>query len=205
MKSSLTLWCAVGAALLIMGVGTIAADRDLTVSTKLIPYDETPATINSTGSGEFRARISGNGTTIDYEETFRDLSSTVTQSHIHFGRPALTGGVVLFLCYNPALITAPAGVPVPPICPTTSPATVTGTLTEANVIAVPAQGIDAGADGFAEMIKAIKNGATYVNVHSVLHPGGEIRGRLGGRNRKGDEEHNHDGDDGHDHGGHEGH
>jgi CHRD domain-containing protein len=93
----------------------------------------------------------------------------------------------------------------PPICLTTSAATITGTLAEANVIAVPAQGIDAGADGFSEMIKAIRNGAAYVNVHSALHPTGEIRGRLGDGNSKGDEGHNHDGDDGHDHGGHEGH
>jgi hypothetical protein len=76
----------------------------------------------------------------------------------------VTGRVVLFLCYNPAApitspITAPAGVPTPPLCPTTSPASVTGTLTEANVIALPGQGIDPGAAGLAEMIKAIKNGA----------------------------------------------
>src|ERR1700692_4953425 len=197
MKSSITTRCAIGATFLIIVMGSVAADKEMTLRTKLVPYNETPSTINSTGSGEFKATISADGTTIDYEETFQDLSSTVTQSHIHFGRPALTGGIVLFLCYNPALITAPAGVPTPPICPTTSPATVTGTLTEANVIGVPGQGIDPGAAGFSEMIKAIKNGATYVNVHSVLHPSGEIRGRLGGRNSKGDEEH--------DHGEHEGH
>ena len=196
--------CAIGAAFLIMVIGSVAADKDLTVRTKLVPYNETSLTINSTGSGEFKATISADGTTIDYEETFRDLSSTVTQSHIHFGRPGLTGGVVLFLCYNPALITAPAGVPTPPICPTTSPATVTGTLTQANVIAVPGQGIDAGAAGFAEMIKAIKNGAAYVNVHSHLYPTGEIRGRLDG-NRKEDKRRNHDEAEGHDHDGHEGH
>lgn len=205
MKSSVTTRCAMGAAFLIIVMGSVAADKDMTVRTKLVPYNETPSTINSTGHGEFKATISADGTTIDYEETFQDLSSTVTQSHIHFGRPALTGGVVLFLCYNPALITAPAGVPTPPICPTTSPATVTGTLTQANVIAVPAQGIDAGAAGFAEMIKAIKNGAAYVNVHSTLHPSGEIRGRLGGGNRKEDKGLNHDDAKGHDHDGHEGH
>jgi hypothetical protein len=209
MKSSITLRCALGAALLIMVVGSVAADKDMTVETKLIPYNETPSTINSTASGEFEAKISADETTIDYEETFQDLSSTVTQSHIHFGRPGLSGGVVLFLCYNPAApitppITAPAGVPTPPLCPTTSPATVTGTLTEANVIAVPGQGIDSGAAGFAEMIKAIKNGAAYVNVHSVLHPSGEIRGRLDSRNRRGVDEHNHDEGEGHDHG-HDGH
>jgi hypothetical protein len=147
MKSSNTLRSTVVTALLVMVIGSVAADKDMTVSTKLIPYDETPATINSTGTGEFKAKISTDGTVIDYEETFRDLSSTVTQSHIHFGRPGLSGGVVLFLCYNPAApitppITAPAGVPTPPLCPTTSPATVTGTLTEANVIAVPGQGIE---------------------------------------------------------------
>src|SRR5580704_7559990 len=121
MKSSITLRCAIGAALLIMVIGSVAADKDITVRTKLIPYNETPSTINSTGSGEFKATISADGTTIDYEETFRDLSSTVTQSHIHFGRPALTGGVVLFLCTN---LTPPTGVPKPQACPTASPATI---------------------------------------------------------------------------------
>jgi hypothetical protein len=205
MESSIKLRCAVGVALLIMVVGSVAADKDTTIRTKLSPYNETPSTLNTTGSGEFKATISADGTTIDYVETFRDLSSTVTQSHIHFGRPGLNGGVVLFLCYNPAppaSIAAPANVPTPPICPTASPATVTGTLTQANVIPLSGQGIDAGAAGFAEMIKAIKNGAAYVNVHSTLHPGGEIRGRLGGGNRKEDERDDHEGHDG---GGHEGH
>jgi CHRD domain len=114
---------------------------------------------------------------------------------------------VLFLCYNPnppASTAAPSGVPTPPICPTASPATVTGTLTQANVIPLSAQGIDAGAAGFAEMIQAIKHGAAYVNVHSTLHPGGEIRGRLGG-GRGGDERKEHEGHEGHEGGGHEGH
>ena len=41
------------------------------------------------------------------------------------------------------------------------------------------QGIDAGAAGFAEMVKAIRTGSAYVNVHTINHPSGEIRGRLG--------------------------
>lgn len=98
------------------------------------------------------------------------------QSHIHFGRPAITGGIVLFLCTN---LTPPAGVPKPQGCPA-APATITGTLTAADVIAVPGQGIDPGAAGFAEMLMAIRAGAAYVNVHTTLHPSGEIRGRLGG-------------------------
>jgi hypothetical protein len=148
-----------------------------TVTTDLTGYQETPLTINSAGSGEFTATIQDNGTTIAYQLTYRDLSSPATQAHIHFGRPAITGMIVLFLCANTPPITPPAGVPTPPPCPP-APATVTGTLTAADVIARPAQGIDPGAAGFAEMLNAIRAGAAYANVHTTVFPSGEIRGRL---------------------------
>lgn len=178
----------VGVSFLVMVVGLVAADKDRnTITTRLSGLEETTATIQTPASGEFKGVISEDGTSIKYEETWRNLSSTVTQSHIHFGRPALTGGIVLWLCYNPDAGTkAPTGVPTPQLCPTTSPATITGTLTEADVVASPAeaggpnQGIDTGAQGFAEMVKAIRSGSAYVNVHSVDHPSGEIRGRLPG-------------------------
>ena len=31
---------------------------------------------------------------------------------------------------------------------------------------------------FAELVRAMRNGATYVNVHSINHGSGEIRGNL---------------------------
>lgn len=51
-----------------------------------------------------------------------------------------------------------------------------GTLTAADILAVPSQGIDAGE--IEEVIAAMRRGAVYVNVHSDLHPGGEIRGQI---------------------------
>jgi hypothetical protein len=147
-----------------------------TFATNIVGYQETPSTINSAGRGEFTAKISKDGTSIQYQLTYRDLSSPITQSHIHFGRPALTGGIVLFLCTN--LGNAPAAVPTPQLCPA-FPATITGTLTAADVVAVSGQGIDPGAAGFAEMLKAIRAGAAYANVHTTGHPSGEIRGALG--------------------------
>jgi hypothetical protein len=53
---------------------------------------------------------------------------------------------------------------------------VTATLTAADVVDVAAQGIAAGQ--LAEVITAMRRGATYVNVHSQLAPGGEIRGQI---------------------------
>jgi hypothetical protein len=180
MKSRIGVRWVIGVAFLTMVAGLVGADkdRDTVVRTRLTGLEETSVTIQTPASGEFKATISEDGKMIKYEETYRDLSSTVTQSHIHFGRPALTGQVVLFLCTN---LTPPVGPPKPQACPTANPATISGVLTEADVIASPAggQGIDAGAAGFAEMIKAIKTGSAYVNVHTTNHPGGEIRGRLG--------------------------
>ncbi len=182
MKQSSRLLGVLAAALLTMVVAPATADED-TVRTRLSGYNETPVTINSPASGEFTARILDDGTAIEYELTYRDLSSPVTQAHIHFGRPALTGGVVLFLCNVSG--TPPPTVPKPPTCHSPSD-TITGTLTAADVIPLPispalpggGQGIDAGAAGFAEMLKAIRAGAAYANVHTQFHPTGEIRGRL---------------------------
>jgi hypothetical protein len=95
----------------------------------------------------------------------------VTQAHIHFGSPSQTGGISVFLCTN--LGNGPAGTQA---CPP-APATISGTITPADVIGPAAQGITAGQ--FAELIEAIRSGATYVNVHSSLYPGGEIRAQLG--------------------------
>lgn len=144
-------------------------------ATTLSGYNETPATLHSPGTGNFVAKISRDESSISYTLIYSNMPTNVLQAHIHFGRPALSGGVALFLCTN---LTPPVGVPTPPPCPITS-GTVTGTLTANDVVAVPAQGIDAGAAGFAELIKALRNGAAYANVHTTQRPSGELRGPLG--------------------------
>ena len=150
-----------------------AGSQGKSFSTRLSGYNETPLTLNSTGSGEFAARVNKDGS-VSYALTYRGLASPVLQAHIHFGRPAITGQIVLFLCTN---LTPPAGVPAPPACP--QEGTVTGTLTAADMIARPTQGVDGGAAGLAEMIDAMRASAAYANVHTQAFPSGEIRGTVG--------------------------
>jgi hypothetical protein len=82
----------------------------------------------------------------------------------------VNGGISIFLCTN--LGNGPAGTQA---CPT-APATISGTVMAADVIGPAGQGIAPGE--LDEVIRAIRNGSVYVNVHSDLFPGGEIRGQL---------------------------
>ena len=92
------------------------------------------------------------------------------QAHIHFGQLLPTEASPSSCARN--LGNGPAGTQ---LCPA-SPATITGTITAANVIGPAGQGITAGQLG--ELVQAMKAGVTYVNVHSGLYPGGEIRAQL---------------------------
>lgn len=158
------------------------ADGPQRIGTTMNGYEEVaaPGTISTVASGEFHARIDRDETHIDYELSYKDLEGAVTQAHIHFGRRGTSGGISVFLCTN--LNNGPAGTQ---LCPA-SPATVTGTIVAADVIGPAGQGIAAGE--FEELIRAIRNGATYANVHSVKFPAGEVRGQLPGHGRG----HDHD-------------
>lgn len=164
---------AVVAAVLVAGAGSAAVaggGGDGAVRTKLSGYAEVP-TLSTDGAGSFRARVSTSSEEVKYRLSFRDTTGTVTQAHIHLGRTAVNGGIIAFLCSN--LPDPPAGTPA---CP--AEGEVTGTITPAGIIGPSGQGIAAGE--FDELVAAIRAGAAYVNVHTTMFPGGEIRGQLRG-------------------------
>jgi hypothetical protein len=130
--------------------------------------------ISSQASGRFKATIDDNGQMIHYELSYEGLESAVTQAHIHFGQRHTVGGIVVWLCQT-AAVPAPAAVSaVTPTCPQAG--TVTGTIAPTQVLTVTGQGIDAGE--FSELVRAIRAGVTYANVHSAVFAPGEIRGQL---------------------------
>lgn len=136
----------------------------------LIGNEEVPA-LSNPGTGTFIMLIDFSDTSFQYSLTFSGVSGTgATQAHIHFGQKSVNGGIMVFFCTN--LGNGPPGTQA---CPANG--TVGGTITAANVGAGAAgQGIAAGE--FAEVLAGIRAGTVYVNVHSVLFPGGEIRGQL---------------------------
>ncbi|MEE6259677.1 CHRD domain-containing protein [Plantactinospora sonchi] len=138
---------------------------------RLTGFAEDPLAVSTAGNGHFSATVERSAEEITYQLSYADLAGDVTQAHIHFGGPAQSGGISVFLCTN--LGNGPAGTQT---CPA-APATVTGTIRPVDVVGPVAQGISAGE--FAELVTAIRAGTTYVNVHSSRHPGGEIRAQLG--------------------------
>ena len=136
-----------------------------TIQARLDGAQETPA-VSTTGTGVFRATINDAETAIDYEISYENLEgATTAAAHIHLGQISVAGGVAAFLC----------GGGGKPACPATA-GMVTGTIMAADVIGPAGQGIAAGE--FAELLQAIRQRITYVNVHTDKHPGGEIRGQV---------------------------
>jgi hypothetical protein len=171
--SRLRLKLAVGVAVVGVAATTaaaIAGDR-AKLRTSLSGYEEVPA-VSTTGGGEFRAAIDRHSDRIQYQITYRAIEGTVTQSHIHFGQEGVNGGISVFLCSN--LGNGPAGTQS---CPPSG--TVSGTIEPEDVIGPAGQGIAPGE--FDELVRALRAGATYANVHSTTWPGGEIRGQIENR------------------------
>lgn len=168
---------ALGAVLAVLATLSIpapaVADDDL--KAKLRGFEEVATgsgSVSTQASGTFRGDINKNGTEIDFELTYQGLEGTVQQGHIHVGQRGVAGGISVWLCQTDNF--KPTSGPAAQTCPQSG--TVEGTITAANVIGPTGQGIAAGE--FAELVKAIRAGVTYVNVHSSKFGPGEIRGQI---------------------------
>jgi hypothetical protein len=137
----------------------------------LTGFQEAPNTLLTSAKGQFSATLSKDGNALDYELEFSKLTGTITQAHIHLGRTALTGGIMVWLCQT---ATNPDPDNLAPQCP--QEGKVSGTLTKDNVRALTAQGLAAG--DFNAFITVLAAGSGYANVHTDRFPTGEIRGNF---------------------------
>ena len=152
------------AALILVGLA-IADSGARFFRASLDGYHETPLSISTNGTGSFRATLNPTGDELTYELQYSGLEGgPLLFAHVHIGQTGTTGGVMFFLCGG--------GKPASP----NGPATVTGTVNASDIIGPAGQGVAAGE--FEEAIRAMRTGAAYANVHTMVYPSGEIRGQI---------------------------
>lgn len=128
----------------------------LTFRAHLTGAEEVPP-VDTDGRGQALFRFNRNMKRLDYKLAVFGLKDVVA-AHIHCGALGVNGpvGVTLFM-----------GGPVTP----------EGILAQARVSA-PNDGNACGWETLADVAAAISSGNAYVNVHTLAHPPGEIRGQI---------------------------
>jgi len=131
---------------------------------RLTGFEEVPPILTG-AAGRFAARLVEDGSALEYELSYTNLSSPATAAHLHFGQPGVNGEIFVFLC----------GQQGGPACSGQS-ATITGMITARDILAIPDQGLEAG--DLEGALEIMRRGLAYVNVHSEEFPRGEIRGQV---------------------------
>jgi hypothetical protein len=152
----------IAAAGLIGLASTPAAAQTFTLTATLDGAGEATETANGVTTGAFGdATVTVNLTarTVTYRVRVFNLPSGITQSHIHVGAPKVAGPVVVNFTV---------------VANTSNDFEFSGVVPDTAFVLRPDQGIRSADD----MFQAILGNNTYVNVHSSVNPGGEIRGQL---------------------------
>jgi hypothetical protein len=168
----------------VVAVSGLTADSVRNLRARLRGFEEVPS-VSTVASARLEARVSGDGDEINWTLSYADLEGTVTQAHIHIADKDVNGGISVWFCSNLASPPTPPGVQA---CPP-PPATISGTFTSVDVVGPVAQGVDPGE--FDELVRAIRAGLTYANVHSTRFPGGEVRGQVEPGRGRGDDHSGH--------------
>ena len=142
----------------------LAQDRYTQFVCHLSGTHEVPAISTPAAEGICAALISDDESSINVIALYSGLQGTALQAHFHIGQSGVNGGIVIHLCGSGGKAACPAA------------GTLNMTVGAADVVALPAQGIEAGE--LAEVIRAIRRGLVYMNVHTDVFPGGEVRGQL---------------------------
>ena len=125
--------------------------------------EEVPAT-GSRGAGQATFHVSADGGAVRYRIQVANIENTI-MAHIHLANAGANGPIVVWL--RPTAPPPPAAVPG-----RFDGVYVTGTFTASNLV-----GLLAG-QSLENLLEAMRDGGTYVNVHTSQFPGGEIRGQI---------------------------
>ena len=146
----------------LIGFAVPASAQSYTLLATLTGTGEATQTANGINTGAFGDAtiiVDMAARTVTYTVRVFNLPSGVTASHIHVGAPATAGPVVVNFA--------------PPLT-ASNDFGYSGVVRDTEFILRPEAGIRTPDD----MFQAILGGNSYVNVHSQVNPGGEIRGQL---------------------------
>lgn len=160
MKTSLTLSLCVVA----LYAGSLNASDELEFEAELSGAQEVPP-VDTRTRGEASFEVEDDYTSIEYSVKVKTRGGTsvgllgAAGAHIHCAAAGQNGPVVAFL----------AGVVNGGLDGTVK---FSATLTEANIVN------NACGATIADLVNSMSNGLTYVNVHSLANPSGEVRGQI---------------------------
>ncbi|PGW34300.1 CHRD domain-containing protein [Bacillus thuringiensis] len=125
---------------------------------KLCGVEEVPA-VETTARGKAYFVLSQDNSSLEFKLSLYELNQ-ITMGHLHLGKKGTNGPVVVFL-FGP--IEKPISIEY---------AIFTGEITQVDLV-----GLLAG-HSLRDLVNEINAENIYVNVHTVQHPSGEIRGQL---------------------------
>lgn len=140
-------------------LATQASAQVVTLTTTMNGGEETPVlNTGMVGTAEVSVDVANREVAVTLKVF--NVPTATTAGHIHVGAAGIAGPVVLNF---PSAVVGRTG-----------DFAMTFRLGERDFVARPAQGINT----LDDMLQAIVNGNSYVNIHTTQNPGGEIRGQL---------------------------
>ena len=126
---------------------------------------EVPVAIDTRAQGQANFALAKDGESISFKLNVSNIEDAF-MAHVHAGAPGTNGPIVVWLYPS----TDPGQAPSPGAA--TDRIRASGTITAAELTGA------AGVDTLAELIALLDGGGAYVNVHTIAHPPGEIRGDI---------------------------
>ncbi len=148
--------------MLLFTITVSAAPEHKNFRAHLAGDNEVPA-VSTLSQGQAKFKLSDDSMSLHYKLIVANLYDTL-QAHIHLGPAGANGSVVAFLY--------PSAPPSQLIEGRFSGVLAEGTITAANLRG-PLSGMT-----LDDLVAQMAAGNTYVNVHTVANPGGEIRGQI---------------------------
>jgi CHRD domain len=148
-----------GAAALVLLFGTASAEAQvMNFTATLSGASEVPGIASGAG-GTATVQLNTATRTVTYRVDVYNLPSGATAAHFHAGGPGVAGPVVVNF-------TVPNGI--------SNDFTISGTASASDLTPRGEQGIRSWDD----FIQALTLGQVYVNVHTAVNGGGEVRGQV---------------------------